>query len=228
MYNAERYIELVEQLLAENLKPITEWNECCSSNSLLLRHDIDFSVEYAHNLALVEKSMGVISTYFFMLSSNLYNVFSQRNQSLIQDIVSMGHRISVHFDPTVYPSLESFLIEKMAFERLFNVEIEIVSIHRPGPFLDHNNVSLEGISQTYHDRYFRDMKYISDSGGRDVFPFVSQYLKDRQNKGLHLLIHPIWWMKKSHSPTETLNSWKRENTEFLTSEIRFNCKTYLD
>ena len=103
-----------------------------------------------------------------------------------------------------------------------------MSIHRPGPFLDENNVLLSGIPQTYQDIYFKKMKYISDSGGRDVFPLIAKYLEDPGEFGLHLLIHPIWWLDKGMSPTKALNSWRTQYLDFITSEIKKNCKRYDD
>ena len=226
MYSITKYKELIEILLLNNYSPTINWNKHDSPNTLLLRHDIDFSVEYAYELAKVEESLNIFSTFFFMLSSNMYNIFSKKNRGLIKDIAQMGHKISFHYDPTVYSNLDSFIVEKETFESLFNVEVNIVSIHRPGPFLDNNNLSLFGVDQTYQNKFFKDMKYMSDSGGRDIFPLLDSFLSNTQRKGLHLLIHPIWWMKESESPTETLNFWKNKNLDFITSEIRLNCKTY--
>ena len=160
--------------------------------------------------------------------SNMYNLISSENQKLVRSIIKLGHKVSLHFDPTAHDTLEEFQHEKKLFENIFNVEVDVVSMHRPGPFLDNNNLSLSGIPQTYSDKYFRRMKYISDSGGRDVLPLISDYLSGDRSYGLHLLIHPIWWVTKGENPTETLNCWRRKNSEFIKSEVRRNCKTYED
>lgn len=228
MYKSNTYRKLILQILSHNYIPSTDWTKYNLPNTFLLRHDVDFSIEYAYQLAKIEESIDVSSTFFFMLTSNMYNIFSTINQALIKDIAQMGHKISVHFDPTVYSSLDSFLFEKEAFENIFNIEVDIASIHRPGIFLNNNDLSLCGINQTYQDKYFKNMKYISDSGGRNILPILDSFLSDNQNKGLHLLVHPIWWCEESKSPTHTLNTWKKKNTNFITSEIRSNCKTYLD
>jgi hypothetical protein len=73
-----------------------------------------------------------------------------------------------------------------------------------------------------------DMKYISDSGGRDIVKTLNDITLDNVSGGLHLLIHPIWWVEKAPDPTQTLNQWKRWNNLFIQSEIRANCKTYKD
>jgi hypothetical protein len=47
------------------------------------------------------------------------------------------------------------------------------------------------------DKYTKSMVYLSDSAGRDPKKDISDYLKIKCQKNLQLLIHTIWWMKKS-------------------------------
>ena len=224
MFNLKRYKDLIKSLVNAELKPTTNWNEKLSSNSLLIRHDVDFSIEYAHQLALFESQLKICSTFFFMITSNLYNLLSEHNQKLVKDIANMGHKISIHFDPTAHQSLEEFAYEKNVFEKIFKVNVDIVSIHRPGSFLDNNNILLSGIPQTYQDIYYKKMKYISDSTGRNVFPLISEYLEGPRDLGLHLLVHPIWWIGTGNNPKEKLNDWRNKKFDFITSEIRNNTK----
>ena len=228
MFSLIKYKNLIERLINSGLKPSTNWNDKLSSGTLLLRHDIDFSIEFAHLLAQIEKELKVKSTYFFMLNSSFYNIISPECQSFVRDIADMGHKVSIHFDPGSYTNLENFLNEKYIFENIFKKEVDIVSIHRPGKFLDNNNVLLSGIPQTYQDIYCKNMKYISDSGGRDIFPLISEYLDGARNIGLHLLVHPIWWVGLGKNPTSILNAWRNKKLESITSQIRNNCKTYKD
>jgi hypothetical protein len=228
MFSIQNYQNLIHKLLNSDLKPTTNWEDNLSPKTLLLRHDVDFSVDFAYQLAKVEFKLNINSTYFFMLSSNMYSLLSARNKSLVDDIAKMGHKISIHFDPTVYKNLDGFMNEKNIFEHTFERKVDIVSIHRPGPFLDNNNILLSGVPQTYLDIYYKKMKYISDSSGRDIFPLITKYLEGPKHLGLHLLVHPIWWMGIGKNPTETLNAWRDKKFDFITSEIRSNCRTYKD
>ena len=145
-----------------------EWHEIKKKN-ILLRHDIDFSLENANLLAKKENELKIKSTYFFMLSSNFYNVFSDHSQKIILDIKKLGHKISLHFDPTVYKKInEGAKIEINTFQKLFKTKVDIISIHRPGSFLKNNNQKLGGCSHTYQDKFFKKIKYISDSGGKNI------------------------------------------------------------
>jgi hypothetical protein len=228
MFSASLYERLIQDLLQRGMKFSLDWSAVDTQNNVLLRHDIDFSVDHAHRMAVQEVRLGVRSTFFFMLTSNMYNPMSRAKQDLIKSIRDMGHKISLHFDPTAYKNLNPFRNEKRAFEDMFDIDIDIVSIHRPGPFLDNNNIDLFGVAQTYHDKYFKDMVYISDSGGRDPRPGLDSYFKGAEHKNLQLLIHPIWWGESAASPSATLNAWKAHHIEFITQEIRANCGTYVD
>ena len=226
MFSLDQYKKIVFRLIENGLTPTTDWKGIASKNTLLIRHDIDFSVDFAHRLALFESELGVRSTFFVMLTSNMYNLISSKNQMLVKNMINLGHKVSIHFDPTAHENLDAFEYEKELFENIFDVEVDIVSVHRPGSFLNNNNVSLCGIPQTYSDAYFRNMKYLSDSGGRDVLPLISEYLADDRSQGLQLLIHPVWWVGRGKNVTETLNFWREKNSKFLKSEVQANCKTY--
>src|SRR6185436_8375542 len=72
---------------------------------LILRHDIDFCVNSARNMAMVEAEKGMSSTYFFMLRTPFYNLFTAENSRAVREIISAGHRIGLHFDRIPYPNV---------------------------------------------------------------------------------------------------------------------------
>ncbi|MGZ5199269.1 MAG: hypothetical protein ACXWC4_05805 [Telluria sp.] len=192
-----------------------------------LRHDIDFSVTDAHQLALLESELGVTATYFFMLSSNTYNLLSKANRSLVKEIQSLHHEVALHFDPLAHEDIDvGFATEKLAFEELFEAKLKIVSLHRPGVFLQHNNRKLAGCRHTYEDTFVKEMTYISDSGGRDIQQDMLQLAHQGVDSPLHILLHPIWWTSKTASPTATLSDWLERNQDFLVDETKRNCKTF--
>jgi hypothetical protein len=192
-----------------------------------LRHDVDFSVIDAHQLALVENGLGVTSTYFFMLTSNTYNLLSKVNRSLVKEIKSLNHEVALHFDPLAHDDIDvGFAAEKLMFEEAFDTELNIVSLHRPGVFLAHNNRSLAGCRHTYEDSFVKEMTYISDSAGRDIQQTLLEMAREGVESPLHILLHPIWWTSTSSSPTATLSDWLDRNQDFLVDETRRNCRTF--
>lgn len=64
---------------------------------IILRHDIEFSPKRAYDLAVVEAKYGICSTFFFQISNNAYNIFSEKNKERIMEIMSMGHKVGLHF-----------------------------------------------------------------------------------------------------------------------------------
>ena len=57
-----------------------------------MRHDIEFSIERAYNLSLVESENGFYSTYFVQITNNFYNAFSLKNMILLKQMIDNGHQ----------------------------------------------------------------------------------------------------------------------------------------
>jgi hypothetical protein len=192
-----------------------------------IRHDIDFSVNDAHHLAVVERELGVRATYFFMLTSNTYNLLSKVNRSMVKEIKSLDHEVALHFDPLAHEDIDvGFAAEKLMFEEAFEADLKIVSLHRPGVFLKHNNRALAGCRHTYEDAFVKDMTYISDSAGRDIQQKLLELAEEGVDGPLHVLLHPIWWTSISATPTDTLNNWLGRHQDFLVNETGRNCRTF--
>ena len=64
---------------------------------ILMRHDIEFSIERAYNLSLVESENGFYSTYFVQITNNFYNAFSLKNMILLKQMIDNGHHIGLHY-----------------------------------------------------------------------------------------------------------------------------------
>jgi hypothetical protein len=166
--------------------------------AILLRHDVDFDCKLAYKMALLENKLGIRSTYFFLISSEYYNIGYKENFHCIHEIKKLGHSISIHFDTSGHVDFRKGLISEINyFQELFNVEIDIISIHTPNIDIMENDGPILGIEHTYQSKYCRDIKYFSDSTGVWRFgnPLHSQEFRDKKN--MQLLIHPIWWMLTS-------------------------------
>lgn len=164
--------------------------------SVILRHDVDFSLEKALEMAKLEHSMNVTSTYFILVTSDFYNIFSKQSSELIQEILLLNHTIGLHFDEKRY-NIESIdeieqLVEKEAklLETVTNQPVKMVSMHRPSKLILENNLQFKHLINTYSTTYFKEMKYISDSRlhwrENPVETITSgNFLK------LHILTHPF-------------------------------------
>ncbi|NTV46283.1 MAG: hypothetical protein HGB11_07120 [Chlorobiales bacterium] len=194
---------------------------------LLLRHDIDFDVKLAYEMSLIEDVLGVKATCFFMVRSNSYNLFSPENVKLVRSIKERGHKISIHFDPTIYEDfIEGFCMEVQLFEKVFEEKVDCISIHRPiQEFLSNDNL-IGNVRHTYQSLYFKEIKYFADSQGQ--FRFGSPIESEAFTNGdtIHLLIHPIWWVTSEVEPVHILNKFLNYRITAYQQHMAYNCKPY--
>ena len=110
-YNS--FKNLINTLLKNNFIFCDYTNYLKFYKSVIMRHDIDFSLEKALEIAKIESNMGVKSTFFLLITSNFYNVFSLEAEKIIREIISLNHKIGLHFDETRYDNNDfNLLIHK--------------------------------------------------------------------------------------------------------------------
>lgn len=222
------YEEILNKYLSQGYKAVffDDFN-MSQTKQLILRHDIDFDLSHAYEISKKESELGVQSTYFFMMSSDSYNLLSKDNIDFVKKIHRLGHKISLHFDPLVYDDfIEGFKRERNIFEKIFNVNIDIISIHRPNDYFLNYDQQIDGVDHTYMKKFFKDMKYISDSGGSFKYDHPINNIFFEQNENIHLLTHPIWWCYYDKNAIDKLNNFVNYRTEKYRLHIANNCKPY--
>lgn len=172
-------------------------NSLFDKNQIILRHDVDFSLEKAYEMAEIENSFGVKATYFILITSNFYNVLNKKSKKIIKKIIQLGHNIGLHYDEMNYDD-ESLEIKDIInsevniLESIFEIKISSVSMHRPSKAILNANIKFDSLINTYSDDFFKKIEYISDSRmnwKKNPFDFVG-----KPNKGpLQLLVHPFWY-----------------------------------
>ena len=181
----------------------------------IIRHDVDMSLSVAAKFAELEanlRSGPVTSTYFVLLSSDLYNPYSKKNIQHLKTIMNAGHEIGLHFDEKKYMMEEDFdeAYMKESVRREVGILAEIiekpvlsVSMHRPSKkFLD-TEMIFDGLINSYSKVFFNQFKYISDSRmnwREDVEGIVSL----KKESGLHILTHPIWYGENDRTILEVM------------------------
>ncbi len=176
---------------------------------IILRHDVDFSPIKALEIAKIEYEIGVKSIYFVLLSTEFYNVFSIEASEVFRDILNMGHQIGLHFDEQRYKMTsleqvkENIYNEAEILGRALRTQIKVVSMHRPSKFTLDASIELEGLINSYSEKYFKGMKYISDSRmcwREDPIALVSKNQTDK----IHILTHPFWYSNELENIQEKL------------------------
>ena len=164
---------------------------------VIMRHDIDTSLEKALSMAKIEHDKGVKSTYFVLLATDLYNIASNRSLDIIREIQKMGHEIGLHFDETKYrydqdsvPNLIKYEANIMA--QIIGTPIKAVSMHRPSENTLKADYIINGMINSYGMTFFQEFKYVSDSRMRWREDVTSVIQSGIYNK-LHILTHAFWY-----------------------------------
>lgn len=198
-----------------------------SHSQAIIRHDIDFDVMAAWQIAKIEHELGVKATFFFLITNSSYNPFDKENLHAIKKIQELGHKISIHFDPTIYEDFKAGLeMEKQCFETVFKTSVDIVSLHRPNDYFQKYNQPISNCEHTYMEKYFKNIKYFADSAGifRYGHPFNTEDFQ--AGKSLHILIHPIWWIFKGATNHEKLKDFYENKKELMKAHYALNCKPF--
>ncbi|WP_321469666.1 hypothetical protein [Halarcobacter sp.] len=211
-YYENDFIENNYKSILENVKGNTIfYDEIVIKNSFTLwRHDVDFSVHRAYSLANIEKKMKIKATYFIQLGAMFYNVFELEIKELIYKILSLGHEIGLHFDPTQYEikskeDLEQYLsFEKNILDNLFQTKIKVFSFHNPTEeILKYDDFKYSDMINTYA-RYFKEnVKYCSDSNGYWRYKRLKEFLNEKHSR-IQVLTHPSWWQKEVMNPRDRI------------------------
>jgi hypothetical protein len=163
------------------------------AGDLLLRHDVDMSLEAAVEMAKLEAARKISATYFLMTESVFYNLHSKVGRAALVRLRELGHRIGYH---GVWPRGE--LDPELDFD-------PVLSWHTPDP--DYMALPLEGVANAMEPRFTGDLAatYRSDSNMRWRHGDVLPDLRAARFVWLQLLIHPVLWVFPGSTLVETIN-----------------------
>jgi len=186
---------------------------------LILRHDVDFDYEGAYQMYMLEKSMGVKSTYYFRWLSV--------NKGIMKKMKNDGFEVSLHYETLSTYAKENKLFDRDAitdkvrelcydkleqeieyFESVFG-KVKTICSHgdRVNRLIEVSNYkiinyerlkSIGVVFNTYNPKVLKEFDaYISDSSIYNNFAWkhdgdpVSAILESKKN--ICLLTHPIHW-----------------------------------
>jgi hypothetical protein len=175
------------------------------SGDVLLRHDVDLSLEDAVRMARLEADEGVQATYCVLLTSALYNPLEGAQRERVREIASLGHEVVLHFSTHEYwaeePSAGELLRridgEWTVLDTLVPDPPDTVAFHDPPSWV--LGRSFDGVRNTYAPAYFTEIDYVADSGQRwrEQPPSVEDLGESAQ-----VLVHPGLW-GETDEPFET-------------------------
>lgn len=165
---------------------------------VLLRHDVDLSVEKALTTARIEADRGIEATYCMLVTSALYNPLEGKRREQLRAIEALGHEVALHFSTHEHwdskdPPDDATLVSRINQERdvlgnVLSTHPETVSFHIPPSWvLDR---TFEEFTNTYSPGLFSDIDYVADSGQRwrTEPPEIPEH-----NDTVQILTHPGLW-----------------------------------
>lgn len=208
-FTYDGYLGLINLLKEKNYHFCNYLNYNEHDRSVIFRHDIDNSLSKALKIARLEYENNIASTFFVLLSTDFYNVFSKNPNEILKDIMSLGHQIGLHFDEKRYEICSTKELkywvkrESDILGCVIDKEIKVVSMHRPSKWLLENDIQFKRIINSYSKKFLSDFKYLSDSRmhwREDVLNIIDKESYDK----LHILTHPFWYSNKEESMKKKL------------------------
>jgi hypothetical protein len=157
---------------------------------LLLRHDVDLSLDAAIRMAELEAELGARATYFLMTQSVFYNLGSSEGRRALNRLRELEHGVGLH---AVWPTLE--------LDDRFD---PVVAWHNPDP--DYMTEPIDGAVNVMQPPFFDPAHYRSDSNQQWRHGCPHEDLRARRFEWLQLLIHPEIWVYEGETMSETMDS----------------------
>lgn len=171
---------------------------------ILMRHDIDLSIDNALAFARIEADLGVRATYFVRVHARQYNPFELHTYRKLRAIESLGHEMGLHYEPGFADAAAEdpermVAREKAILESLLDHPVVSAAAHLPsksGQTVGEENLASFGFRyEAYTSRFLSGFKYLSESNGRWREGCLCRHLG--QHERLYVLTHPFWWYEKS-------------------------------
>jgi hypothetical protein len=190
--------------------------------SIILRHDVEYSIPIAERMAQIEYDLGIQATYFLQLHSVFYNPLDKDVYNSIKSIMNMGHNLALHFDSHFWNidkenHLEKYLlIDKETLEKYFVCDIKVFSFHCTNEFiLTCENEQYAGMINVY-SKYFKEkIGYNTDSTGIWRYERLEDRLKQAQDEKIQILIHDGMWHDEVLPPRRRVFKVIDERAEYV-------------
>ena len=190
--------------------------------SIILRHDLEFSVPIALEIAKIEHQLGLKSTYFVQLHGDFYNALELKTFHIIKEIESLGHEIALHFDSHFWgiqdtQQLKQFLlIDKDTFTKYFGKAPRLFSFHNSNAFtLSCEDDSYVGMHNVYATKYKKEFGYCADSTGFWRYEILQNRISEAKDNVLQVLIHDAMWQDIALPPRRRVYKTIDEHASFM-------------
>ncbi len=225
--NIDKYPDYL-QLAIDNGYHFIFYNETDNYEKfIILRHDIDLDLACAVRMSTIEYELGISATYFIMLHNELYNIFSKNNLKRIEKLISNGHTIGLHFDPSFYSRLVnmdqiiSFIHKEIQhLSGIIDYPVYYVSFHQPITTILETDYRDNVFESVYNHHYFRAIRYISDSRGQWFAESFDELIRQNTQPKIQFLCHPVLWFNANEIQlSKRLMTWVKDRQNRLTHDV---------
>ncbi len=176
--------------------------------TVIMRHDVDYTLNGVLQMAQIEAALNVSASYLFRVHAHEYNLFTPHVFRLLKELQNLGHEIGLHFEATNFAralNLNADVVlkkEKELLELIIEGPVRTTSEHRDISHVVHNSPYYHELFDphdagfeffTMEDRFFKEMKYLSDSNGiwreGDLISHLGRWQR------FQVLTHPDWWFE---------------------------------
>ena len=186
------------------------------SRYILIRHDLDYSLDKAVELARRERDWGYRATYFVLPSCDHYNLLSGPGGKAVRELGELGHEVGLHYDVQVMAGRRSEdMLGQLKFELgvlsdLCGREVRSIAMHNPSVYGDDPFDNVDFVVNAYRPDLIDEGGYFSDSAGAWRDHAVEAIGRDALPDRLQLLIHPMLWGEAPGRRLARLEAWQND------------------
>jgi hypothetical protein len=188
-FDLDHYAELLDAARAGGYR-FAFFDQEPRRGDLLVRHDVDLTLDAAVRLAELEAEQGAQATYLLMTQSVFYNLASPEGDRAVARLRELGHRVGLH---AVWPNVE--------LDRRFD---PVVAWHNPDP--EYMSRPIDNAANVMAAPYFDPDHYRSDSNQHWRSGCPHEELRNGQFEWLQLLTHPEIWVYPGATMRESMLS----------------------
>jgi hypothetical protein len=188
-FDLEHYRELLGAAQAGGYR-FVHFDHDPEPGDLFLRHDVDFSLEAALELAAVEAELGASTTYLLMTRSSFYNLASSEGEGAIAELRRLGHAVGHH---ALHPYVD--------LDERFD---PVVAWHNPQTVW--MSEPIVGAVNVMTPPWFDPAHYRSDSNQHWRQGCPHEALAAGELDWLQVLVHPEIWVYPGETMRETMRA----------------------
>ncbi|MDR1775081.1 MAG: hypothetical protein LBS17_01255 [Actinomycetes bacterium] len=202
-------------------------------NFVLLRHDVDFSIERNAHMLGIERKHEVQATYCFLIDSPSYNPLSAEVQSLFRDIVSAKCHIGLHYryNDNLDPEENSAAITRQlkTLSDIAGTTVDRFSFHCPSKKALNAKIAIPNAANCYGPEFFSfypdekvpqnpPVKYIADSNYSFPWGFPDHETLEAHDK-IQVLIHADNIVDDEQPKSKNRDALLREKLKHITRDL---------